>query len=118
MKKILLFTILVMLMGTLSAQQVNMWTGEVNNDWFVPGNWSLGIVPEKQDIVLQNVAKGDVILGGGISYVINVLIEEGATLIITQGGGLQVGNEIINNGKLIILSDEFGKSGHLLTTKS
>ena len=61
MKKLLLFTILAFSVSILTAQ-TNIWTGEVNNDWFVPDNWSLGTVPEEDDIIIPTSTKGLLLL--------------------------------------------------------
>jgi hypothetical protein len=114
MKKLLLFAFLALFISSLSAQQTNKWTGEVNNDWFVPGNWSLGTVPEKDNIIVPASTKDNIILSGGISFVINVEIEDGAGIIIMPTGVLVAFGTITNNGDIYIHSDFEGNSGMFL----
>lgn len=113
MKKLLLFAFLAFSVSMLTAQ-TNKWTGEVNNDWFVPGNWSMGTVPEKQSIVVPETGKGNVILSGGTSYLKDVTIENGAGIIIMPDGALIALGVVTNNGDFIIHSDASGQSGKFI----
>lgn len=110
MKKLLLIALLTFSVGILTAQ-VNEWTGNVNNDWFVPGNWSMGMVPEDHSIFVPKIDKGNIILSGGVSTLKNVEIEDGAGIIIEPTGALRVIGTITNNGLLQINSDPVGHAG-------
>ncbi len=111
MKKVLLFTFFALLVCSLSAQETNKWTGEVNDDWFVPDNWSLGTVPEYHDIFIPTSTKGNIVISGGTSFVRDVEIQSGVGLIIAPDGGLKAIGVVTNNGELIIESNESGESG-------
>lgn len=114
MKKLLLFTVLTLLIGSLFAQDANKWTGAVNNDWFVPGNWSSGTVPEEQDVYISGETKANIILSGGVSKVKNLEIEAGVGLIIDPTGSLIATGTVICNGDFYINSDPDGNSGNFI----
>ncbi|MCX6273485.1 MAG: C10 family peptidase, partial [Bacteroidetes bacterium] len=49
----------------ITIEQAGTWTGAVNSDWFTPGNWSAGVVPDGTlDVTIPNVTNKPWIWGG------------------------------------------------------
>lgn len=57
------------------------WTGTIDNDWFKPGNWAEGVVPDAYTEVV--IANGNVLIGAGqhgFAYSVRVLAGAGLTM--------------------------------------
>ena len=74
------------------------WTGTVNSDWNVAGNWSCGYVPTATTPVqIPDVPNKPVLSAGTIATVNNLIIDFGSSFTIT-GNTIQVSGTITNNG--------------------
>lgn len=104
--------------GTLP--QTDTWTGNINDDWFNPGNWSLGYIPNANtDVIIPNFGSGVTKRYPNIDADVNGLTSNG-TLVNNVGSGpavvrglLLVGNNSttdrsimrLEKGQLNILGD-------------
>ena len=114
MKRLILLGFLAFSVSILYAQEPNIWTGDVNTDWFIQNNWSLFSVPgEEDDVIIPFTSKAFIILGG-LSKISDLEIEPGAGIIIVPGACLTATGNIINNGELYIYSNYEGGSGGFL----
>jgi len=74
------------------------WTGSVSIDWNDSGNWICSHVPaETNPVQITNVANQPVLSSGTAGSVKDLVIENGASLII-DGNTLQISGTITNNG--------------------
>lgn len=68
------------------------WTGSIDNDWFKPGNWQAGVVPDDFTEVVIN--GGNVIIGGNrAANAFNVTLQSGATLTVQPGSSLNISSD-------------------------
>ena len=75
-----------------------VWTGYVNSDWNVSGNWSCGIIPDlTKDVRIPNVPNKPILQNGVEGAVKNIVIESGSSLKII-GNTLQIAGTITNSG--------------------
>lgn len=76
------------------------WNGSVSSDWNDGNNWSCGHVPgQTNSVVVTNTANQPVISSGGAGIVKDLIIDNGASLIV-NGNTIQVSGSITNNGIL------------------
>ncbi|MFT3681639.1 MAG: hypothetical protein QM791_15315 [Ferruginibacter sp.] len=65
------------------------WTGTIDSDWFKPGNWAEGVVPDAYTEVI--ISNGSVLIGAGMhatAYSVRVL--GGANLTLGQSATLTI----------------------------
>lgn len=75
--------------ASLTVNATNNWTGAVNSDWFIPGNWSCGAVPSANDDVV--VSSGNpVIATGGIARCRNLTKSGFLSNINLNGATLEI----------------------------
>ena len=75
-----------------------VWTGAINTDWNVAGNWSCGILPDQtKPVQIPDVANKPVLGTGATGAVNNVLIDFGSSFTVT-GNTIQISGSITNNG--------------------
>ncbi|MBC7935850.1 MAG: hypothetical protein H7Y86_10920 [Rhizobacter sp.] len=68
------------------------WTGVIDNDWFKPGNWAEGLVPDAFTAV--TIGNGNVLIGPGMNaFAWSVSVATGANLTIGANGTLEVTQE-------------------------
>ena len=74
----------------------NQWTGNENNTWQNPDNWTCGIVPGASDnVFISSNPSGGVfpVIGTGVTGTcFDIEVAHGADLIIQNGGTLNVIN--------------------------
>lgn len=59
----------------------NVWTGAVDTDWAVAGNWSLAVVPSAlTDVRVPDVTNQPVLTGPGTYVTRNLVVEDGSSL--------------------------------------
>lgn len=80
--------IFVLSLSLKSVAQTN-WTGNSNNDWFDPGNWSDGIPDINDDVIIPSSANNPEI-SGTLANAKSIEIEEMAILNITDSGSLNI----------------------------
>lgn len=70
------------------------WTGIVNSDWFVAGNWSPPVIPnDKDDVIIPDLCPNYPILTIGDAGICrHLLMRPGASLEIQVGASLMVNN--------------------------
>lgn len=80
----------------VSVKLISNWTGNISTDWNNSGNWSLGFVPDMNDVLFipSSPPGGNfpVIGNGIIAKCYDITIAAGATLRINSGGTLSVQN--------------------------
>ncbi len=79
MRNILAVTILICATGNVWADSLS-WTGAVDNDWFIAGNWDPAKVPEAGDTVL--IPTGTPVLTNATPVLASFSIASGHTLIV------------------------------------
>jgi hypothetical protein len=67
---------------------VNTWTGEIDNDWFKPGNWTCGTIPDDNTDVI--IPPGKTIVLNSNTSIRSITLGAGATLTIVTGVVLTV----------------------------
>ncbi len=84
--------------GTVGVH--NLWTGLINTDWNVAGNWSDNQLPSTScpDVYIPNTTNKPILSGAPVSTITNLHILAGATVTINGSGVLQVGGSITNAG--------------------
>lgn len=87
--------------------QTNVWTGNVNNQWNTPGNWSPQVIPTlTTDVVIPVTNSGiyPVIDGNdGTANCNNLTVQEGTSVtVISDNGTIRVAGDIYNTGTLDI----------------
>ncbi|MBC7773943.1 MAG: T9SS type A sorting domain-containing protein [Phycisphaerae bacterium] len=99
----LLFLVALSLSSTAFAQT---WTGTVNTNWNVAGNWTApAAVPiATGNVVIPNTTNKPVILAGTLAVAKSVWVKPGAMLTINVGSSLTIngsaGNAILNEGSI------------------
>ncbi|MFN4124028.1 MAG: GEVED domain-containing protein, partial [Flavobacteriales bacterium] len=80
------------------------WTGAVNTNWSLQGNWNpQQVPPANSDVLIPNTLNKPVI--SGISPVVNTItLNAGATLTINPNGALTVNGVLTNNGTITVQS--------------
>ena len=100
------------------------WTGAVSDDWAIPGNWSLGYVPNAKDIVtIANLGSQPATLVASDETVASVTVNLGASLatsthILTLTGSVSlssVGNTSTSGGGTIRVAGAVNFSGGTYT---
>lgn len=87
------------------------WTGDLSNQWDLPGNWSCGYVPVFSTTVQIPDVNNDPVLNiGSTGSVNNLTIETGASLVIT-GGTLEISGTLTNNGILDVTDGTIEMNG-------
>ncbi|MBW6502201.1 MAG: DUF2341 domain-containing protein, partial [Bacteroidales bacterium] len=76
----------------------NIWSGSVSSDWNDPGNWSCGLVPGPESIVMiPDVPNKPLLNTGSQAYVNDLTVENGSSLII-NGNIISIAGTITING--------------------
>lgn len=87
--------------GVCNGTPTNVWTGNLNTTWGVPGNWSLFIPSSTDDATIPTSPVGGVfpqIPSGYIAEVDNIEVQSGAVVNVLSGGTLNVFGQLTNNG--------------------
>lgn len=112
----LLHFLLLMILTSLSSSQLvgqtSTWNGSVSSDWFDADNWTpIGIPTTSNDVVVPMSPIDPIIAGEGLAK--SVIIDEGATLTVQDGigvnlfiinsanNGIEVNGSFINDGLVI-----------------
>jgi hypothetical protein len=93
---------------------LNSFQGDINNDWFEPGNWCFGCVPNNTDVWISPVPVNSPVISGDIAMVDDIHLFADAVLTIASDGGLTINGELINDGTLLVTSDTNGNSGTMI----
>ena len=96
--------------GCMTIVQANLWNGNTSDDWNLPANWSLNLVPNSTQSIGATIPSGlsvyPKIYNTGMSAA-NLIIANGATLTINPGKGLTVnGNTEINGSNALALKSD------------
>ncbi|MFN8286272.1 MAG: CARDB domain-containing protein [Chitinophagales bacterium] len=94
--------------GADVACGVNTWTGAINNDWSLAGNWSIGVPVGCQDVVIPNTANDPVVTAPVTAG--NVQLSAGASITLDANltvcgnwvGGIGVPSQVIGNAELVL----------------
>lgn len=74
------------------------WSGAINSNWNLDGNWTCGTVPTiTQDVLIPNVPNLPILSTGAVGTAHNIVIENGASLHVIAKT-LQIAGSITNNG--------------------
>ncbi len=93
-----------------------VWTGTVNTNWNLAGNWSCGYIPDlTNNVLIPNVPNKPVLNAGLTGYVNNLTIDIGASLTIS-GNTLQIAGSITNNGTFTSTSGSIQFNGSVAQT--
>jgi hypothetical protein len=88
------------------------WTGTVNINWNVAGNWECGSIPDSATnvIIPGSLANYPVISSNAINAVNNLTIASGASLTVS-GATLKIGDTILNNGTFTVTNGTIEMNG-------
>ncbi|MCD4789759.1 MAG: hypothetical protein K8R37_07130, partial [Bacteroidales bacterium] len=93
----------------------NLWTGNIDNNWDNPSNWSKSSVPVAEDVEIPDVGKAAfpvIYFPGALTG--SLTIYPNASLTIAPGGDLTTNGLFTNDGLFLIQSDENGLSGSFI----
>ncbi|MBW6492258.1 MAG: T9SS type A sorting domain-containing protein [Lentimicrobium sp.] len=83
-------------------QNTNIWTGQVDNDWNVSGNWCGGVPTTSTNVIIPPIDSPNVLFQPNIGTVggmcKDITINSGATLTIDGSNALSVFGNWTNNG--------------------
>jgi WD40 repeat protein len=85
-------------LAAITPASLIQWIGTINNDWSNAGNWNQGIVPNNQDVLL-NQANGKIVLSGG-DYTIKSLISNHHSVDFSGGTLKATGDVVFSGGEL------------------
>ena len=99
--------------GTITVKNPGVWTGAISCDWNVPGNWCCDILPTSTTNVEINsgLSNYPVIYATDTGYCNNVFVDNTASVIVSNGGALQVHGAISNSGTLNAVEGTIEMSG-------
>ena len=86
----------------------NEWTGATNSSWYLPANWSAGVVPSSSDIVVIPDVVNDPIVSGlnTVAYASTITILAGAFLTIESTNSIIVKDAVeVNSGGQFFIKD-------------
>ena len=89
---------LTILKLTITSPATNTWTGIVSNDWFNPGNWTIGVPTSSTDALIPVTSVAPVI-ANGTANANNISIAPGTTL--TNNATLNLYGNLIDSGSII-----------------
>jgi len=98
--------------ATITVDVARVWTGNTDSDWNNPGNWSEGIVPGAENIVIP-VGPGNYPALAGSVTVDDLVIGASAMMSVTPTGALTVTGNLVVDGELTIGST-LSASGSLI----
>lgn len=99
-----------------TEQSPGQWTGAVNSDWNIPGNWSAGVVPDNCSNITISAGTTPHITTTSSAKCNDLTILSGLT--IDAGGALTVNHNLTNSGTLTINSSGTASSGSLIVNGS
>ena len=76
------------------------WTGAVNSDWNVQGNWCADIPTIHDQVLIPAAAENQPVITSATAYVKDLTLESGASLGFENDMSLEVYNIFINNGTI------------------
>ena len=86
--------------AVISQGASNSWLGVVSSDWNTAANWCGGVPTATSDISIPTGTNfAPMITSSGM--VRNLVIENGATMTVTQGGRLMIYGDLDNNGTFV-----------------
>jgi hypothetical protein len=98
--------------ATLNVTSGNIWSGNVNNDWNNPGNWSCNAVPLiTTDVMIPNVANDPIVMNFPTALGNTLTIDPSASLVVNLGYELRLNSTISNNGTFDLQSGKLILSG-------
>jgi hypothetical protein len=98
----------------IDVEVARVWTGNLSADWNDPGNWSGGVVPDGENVVVPMVSANYPAISGAV--VTNALvISPSAIMAINSGGSLTVNGDLTVSGELAVNST-LASSGSLIVT--
>jgi len=98
---------------------LNIWTGNIDENWDNSGNWSKGSVPVAENVEIPDVGKAPfpvIYFPGALTD--SLTIYPNASLTIAPGGDLTTNGLFTNDGLFLIQSDENGLSGSFINNES
>ena len=97
--------------GKFSTNDITVWKGTTNSDWFTASNWSNGVPTSTTDASIPITVNNPSINANAIAA--NVIIESNAILTITENGSLDIQSNLTNEGSITINSS-LSSSGTLI----
>lgn len=79
----------------------NHWTGAINRDWHIAGNWSKNLVPDSTHKVFISNSTNQPLISN-LSTCLDLKIDLNAHLEISNIGVLRVKEQVINNGEILL----------------
>ena len=90
-----------------------VWTGVVNSDWNVAGNWSCLALPTvTSSVQIPNVVNKPTLGAGAVANVKDLTIDAGSSLTIS-GNTIKIAGAILNNGTFTVTSGTVELNGTL-----
>ncbi len=81
--------------GTTTVTVIdNIWTGDVNTDWHIAGNWTCGIPTLVQNVVIPQRPNQPVVLAGLTALGKTLIIQDGAIVTVNAMNNIHVANTI------------------------
>jgi hypothetical protein len=88
-----------------SSPPSGIWTGNVNSDWFTPGNWNDGQIPlATTQVTLPAGSPNYPVITGTASVCYDLVVEAGANIIIVSGAHMLINGSLVLHGTIEDLS--------------
>ncbi|TCO07430.1 beta strand repeat-containing protein [Natronoflexus pectinivorans] len=83
------------ILGTIE-EMAYFWTGNIDNNWFVGGNWDEGIIPNASvNVVVDESDNDPVIEGSSLANARGLVVREDAILRVKPGAQLTVHGDLV-----------------------
>ncbi len=97
--------------ATVEIVAPGVWSGAISTSWYESGNWICGAIPTAATSVTIPAGLSNYpVLSSGIISVLNITIQSGASLSVTDAS-LQIGDSIINNGSFDVTNGTIVMNG-------
>ncbi len=93
--------------GSVTIQGL-VWTGNIDTDWFKPGNWSGNVVPNASNDVLIPVVPSNnypVLVGLVTALSKNLTVNSGASLEIQTNAVVEVNGSFVSNSSMLQMGE-------------
>ena len=94
--------------AVIDVEIARVWTGSLSADWNNAGNWSGGVIPDGDNVVVPIVSANYPAITGTVAT--NALvINPSAAMTVNSGGSLTVNGDLTVSGELAVSSNAFSK---------
>lgn len=92
----------LLLMFNFSLFGITFWTGNVNADWFNPGNWDNGLPGPGNDVIIPSAPSGGSFPEVTAPLIQNYHIDNRGVITIQTGGSITNSNTFLNRSGAVV----------------